>query len=266
MTSAGLVGGATFGKWNWIEVRPRLLQSLGHAQCIPSHPINYWRPVMTADSPPIVNADTHLKQLDREVMGAWFQTGGVFEWDIAHRRSVAVLCELNNFSCNPVHPLNCALPGPKVPVRVSGCTSAYLCAASLQNIAVWQDVYSHLSVPLERTFWPRIRWCETGGFQEQGKCFFIGLRCSIPTMVFYYFSISLLSLYVGIVGLGSSGWYGVYHSLSALHCRPILIITIIWKLAWFLAINGLIKLDEHIYKFAKSEFLFNFVSECVCFS
>ena len=36
-------------------------------------------------------ADTHLKLLDRAVSGARFLTGGVFECDIAHRRSVAVL-------------------------------------------------------------------------------------------------------------------------------------------------------------------------------
>ena len=35
--------------------------------------------------------DTHLKLLDRAVSGARFLTGGVFECDIAHRRSVAVL-------------------------------------------------------------------------------------------------------------------------------------------------------------------------------
>ena len=38
----------------------------------------------------------------------------------------------------------------------------------------------------------RIRWCGTGGFQDQGQCFFIGLSCSIPTIVFYYFSFSFL--------------------------------------------------------------------------
>ena len=36
-------------------------------------------------------ADTHLKRLERAVSGARFQTGGVFECDISHRRSVAVL-------------------------------------------------------------------------------------------------------------------------------------------------------------------------------
>ena len=37
-------------------------------------------------------ADTHLKLLDRVVSRASFLTGGVSECDLAHRRSVAVLC------------------------------------------------------------------------------------------------------------------------------------------------------------------------------
>ena len=60
-------------------------------------------------------ADTHLKLLDRAVSDARFLTGGVFECDISHRRSVAVLCILYKIRCNPVHPLNGALPGPYVP-------------------------------------------------------------------------------------------------------------------------------------------------------
>ena len=64
-------------------------------------------------------ADTHLKLLDRAVSGARFLTGGVFECDIAHRRSVAVLCMLYKIRCNPMNPLNDALPGPYVPVRVT---------------------------------------------------------------------------------------------------------------------------------------------------
>ena len=64
-------------------------------------------------------ADTHLKLLDRVVSGARFLTGGVFECDIAHRRSVAVLCMLNKIKCDLTHPLNDALTGPYVPVRVT---------------------------------------------------------------------------------------------------------------------------------------------------
>ena len=64
-------------------------------------------------------ADTHLKLLDRVVSGFRFLTGSVFECDIAHRRSVAILCMLYKIRCNPVHPLNGALPGPCVPVLVT---------------------------------------------------------------------------------------------------------------------------------------------------
>ena len=62
---------------------------------------------------------THLKLLDRAVSGARLLTGVLFECDIVHRRSVAVLCMLYKISCNPMHPLNDALPGPYMPVRVT---------------------------------------------------------------------------------------------------------------------------------------------------
>ena len=65
-------------------------------------------------------ADTHLKLLYRAVSGARFLTEGVFECDVDHRRSVAVLSMLYKIRCNPVYPLNGALPGPHVPVRVTG--------------------------------------------------------------------------------------------------------------------------------------------------
>ena len=64
-------------------------------------------------------ANRHLKLLDRAVSGARFLTEGVFECDIAHRRSVAVLCMLYKITCNSVHPFNGALPGPYVPLRVT---------------------------------------------------------------------------------------------------------------------------------------------------
>ena len=98
-------------------------------------------------------ADTHLKLLDRAVSGARFLTGGVVECDIAHRRSVAVLCMLYNIRCDPMHLFNDALPGPNEPVRTRrpGSTSVYLCATSLQNLALPQDFCSPLSVPLEQS-------------------------------------------------------------------------------------------------------------------
>ena len=66
----------------------------------------------------------------RVVSGGRFLTGGVFESDIVHRRSVAVLCILYMIRCSRMHPLYGALPVPYVPVRVTqrclGGTSVYL--------------------------------------------------------------------------------------------------------------------------------------------
>ena len=64
-------------------------------------------------------ADTHLRPLDRVVSGASFLTGDVFACDLAHCRSVSVLCMLYKIRCNPMHPLYSALPVPYVPVRVT---------------------------------------------------------------------------------------------------------------------------------------------------
>ena len=50
-------------------------------------------------------ADTHLRLLHRVVNGAWFLNGSVLHCDLAHRRSVAVLCMLYKIRCNPMHPL-----------------------------------------------------------------------------------------------------------------------------------------------------------------
>ena len=90
-------------------------------------------------------ADTHLKLPDRVVNGARFITGGVFECDLAHRRSVAVLCMLNVIRCNPMHPLYGAVRVPYVPVRVTRgaiCTLTPLVAAS-------QYFYSPVSISVE---------------------------------------------------------------------------------------------------------------------
>ena len=45
--------------------------------------------------------------------------GGMFECDLAHRRSVAVLCKLYKIWYNPLHPLYGALPVPHVWVWVT---------------------------------------------------------------------------------------------------------------------------------------------------
>ena len=64
-------------------------------------------------------ADTHLKLLHRAVRGAQFPTGGVFECDIAHYRSLAEVCMLYKMRCNPMHLLNGGLTGLYMPVQVT---------------------------------------------------------------------------------------------------------------------------------------------------
>ena len=95
---------------------------------------------------------THLKLLDRAVSGARFQTGGVFECDIAHRRSVAVLCMLYKVRCNPMHPLNGALPGQYVPVRVTrGALVAHRYSYAPPRCRTSQ--YSRTFIPLSVSLW-----------------------------------------------------------------------------------------------------------------
>ena len=96
-------------------------------------------------------ADTHLKLLDRAVSGARFLTGGVIECDIAHRRSVAVRCMLYKIRCNPMHPLNDALPGLYVPVRVTrGALVAhwYTYAPPRSRTSQCRKTFIHLVVSL----------------------------------------------------------------------------------------------------------------------
>ena len=96
-------------------------------------------------------ADTHLKLLDRAVSGARFLTGGVFECDIAHRRSVAVICMLYKIRCKAMHPLNGALPGPYVPVRVTPgglVTHRYSYASPLCRTSQYIRTFISLSVSL----------------------------------------------------------------------------------------------------------------------
>ena len=79
----------------------------------------------------------------------------MFACDIAHRRYVAVLGMLYKIRCNPMHPLNGALPEPYVPVRVScgslvahrhtyappRCrTSQYIRTFIRLSVSLWNDL------------------------------------------------------------------------------------------------------------------------------
>ena len=100
-------------------------------------------------------ADTHLRLLDRVVSGASFLIGGVFECDLAHRRSVAVLCMLYKMRCNSIRPLYGALPVPYLLVRVTRsaviahrytyapphCRTSQCCRTFIPwSVSLWNDL------------------------------------------------------------------------------------------------------------------------------
>ena len=123
-------------------------------------------------------ADTHLKLLDRAVSGAWFLTGGVFEYDIAHRRTVVVLCILYKIRCNPVHTLNNgALPGTYVTVRDtrSALVAHWFTYASPRCRT---SQYSRTFIPLSLSLWndlanPVFDGVELAGFYSRANAFLL---------------------------------------------------------------------------------------------
>ena len=151
-------------------------------------------------------ADTHLKLLDRAVSSARFLTGGVFECEIDHHRSVAALCMLYNIRFNPVHPLNGALPGPHVPVRVTrGAPVAhrytyYGFAAEPRSIAgllfpSWRPSGTNLLTPYSMVWDWRV--------SRAGPMLFYWPKLLYPYYsLLPFFPFSSLCLEDGIVGLG----------------------------------------------------------------
>ena len=138
------------------------------------------------------------------VSSAWFLTGGVFECDNAHRRSVAVLCMLYKIRCNPMRPLNDALPRPYVSVRVTlGALVAhrYMHLTSLKAPRSIAGLLFPSQCPSGTILLTQCSMVWGWLVSRAGSMFFfIGLSCSIPTGVFYYFSLSLLPVY-------TVGWY-----------------------------------------------------------
>ena len=119
-------------------------------------------------------ADTHLKLLDGAVSRARFLSGGVFECDIARRRSVAIDGSI---------------------------------ASSLKNLAVSQDFYSSLSVPLERSLLTAFSIVWDWRVSRAVPMLFYWPKLLSPYYsLLLFFPFSSFCLYVGIVGLMSSDW------------------------------------------------------------
>ena len=102
---------------------------------LPIHTLNYWSVVLV------------------------FLTTGVFEWDINHCRSVAVLYMLYKIWCNMMHSLYGALPVPYVLVQVTrgdlvahrytnappSCrTSQYRRTLNPLLVSLWNDLADHV--------------------------------------------------------------------------------------------------------------------------
>ena len=152
-------------------------------------------------------ADTHLKLLDRIVSCASFLTGGVFECDLAHRRSLVVLCMLYKCRRNPMHPLYVVLPGPYVPVRLTrgavishrhthappGCTTSHNRRNFIPlSVSLWNDVGD-----------PIFDSVELAGFKSRANTFLLA-NLLAPCLSPAVFPFSSFILRVGIVGLGST--------------------------------------------------------------
>ena len=125
----------------------------------------------------VLDCRTHLKLLDCAVCGSMFLTGGVFECNIAHRRSLAVLCMLYKISCNPIHPLNDALPGPYVPVRVTrGAMVVYWYSYAPRRCRTSQ--YHNTFISLSLSLWndlaePVFDGAELAGFKSMANDFLL---------------------------------------------------------------------------------------------
>ena len=92
----------------------------------------------------------------------------------------------------------------------------------------------------EWSCWPRIQWCGTGGFQEQGQCFFIGLSCYIPTIFFYYFFLSLLPVYRLVLLWGWGLRTDMVYITLSQALFYFLFFSSSWSMSRILPINGLI--------------------------
>ena len=80
--------------------------------------------------------------------------------------------------------------------RCTGRTSVHLCPSSLQNLAVQKDFYYPIIVvSLWRILLTSFSMVWDWRVSRTKPMHFIGRSCSIPTIVFYYFSLSLLSIY-----------------------------------------------------------------------
>ena len=94
-----------------------------------------------------------------------------------------------------LHPLNGALPGPYVPVRVTRgalVTHRYTYAPPRCRTSQYNRTFIPLSVSLWNDLATPNSMVWDWRVSSAGQCFFIGLSCYIPTIIFYYFIIIII--------------------------------------------------------------------------
>ena len=126
-----------------------------------------------------------------------------------------------------MHPLNDALPGPYVPVRVPHSIAGLLFPSRCPSGRILRTPYSMV-------------WDWRVSRAEPVLFYWAKLLYPYYNLLLL-FPFSYFCLYVGIVGLGSRT-DRVYITLSDLHCRPFLIIIIIMTKCWNIMIIIVFKL------------------------
>ena len=130
----------------------------------------------------------------------------MFECDIAHHPSVAVLSMLYQIRCNPMHPLSGAIPGTYVPVRATRGplvadrytysiphyrTSQYRRNFKLISVSLWNDLAD-----------PVFDGVELVDFNSRANAFLLSYA-ALSVLSSQFFPFSSFCLCVGIVWLGS---------------------------------------------------------------
>ena len=131
----------------------------------------------------------------------------MFECDLVHRRSVAVLCMLYKIRCNPMHTLCDAFPVPYVSVRVPrGAVIAHRFTYAPPRCRTSQ--YRRTFIPLSVSLWndlsdPVFDGVGLAGFESRANAFLLAwlLAFFLSPVVFLF---SSFILRVGVVGLRSS--------------------------------------------------------------
>ena len=128
-----------------------------------------------------------------------------FECDLAHRRSVAILCMLYKIRCNPMNPFYDALPVPCVPLRVTRCAvishrytyAPPRCRTSKQAGVLFpcQCLCGTILVTKYSMVWD---WLVA----RAGPMHFYWPSCSFPFLSSAVFPFLFFILWVGIVGWG----------------------------------------------------------------